>query len=227
MKIIINGFKTTGIYPFDLDAIKKEKLMPTNTAAFPSAPGPSSTIDSPTTSCLIEHENSSVTPMPNTSTNQSSNVSFPIDSFTPSCLTPVHRNLLVTRGLILASLVDVSIAPKQEKSAKTSSWVIIKARVLTSEEWLNKIQAKEIEKEEKEKANKIRKIIKNKKETKKRKKFVVKKKKSVDNNWSSTSYQDYPVSEYVETTEKCHSKEKVQKKKYTYYNLSSSESESE
>ena len=99
--------------------------------------------------------------------------------------------------------------------------------MLTSEEWLNKIQAKEIEKEEKEKANKIRKIIKNKKETKKRKKSVVKKKKSVDNNWSSTSYQDYPVSEYVETTEKCHSKEKVQKKKYTYYNLSSSESESE
>ena len=94
--------------------LKKEKLMPTNTAALHQlhAHHPS---DSSTTSSLIEHENVPVTPMPNTSTNQSSNVSSSIDSSTPSCLTPVHPNFLVARGLILASLVDVFVTPKQEK----------------------------------------------------------------------------------------------------------------
>ena len=90
MKIIIKEFRTTGIYPFNPNAIKKEKLMPFNTAALPSAPGPSSTSDSPTTSILIEHENSYVTTIPNTSTNQPSDVSFSTDSSTISCLTPVH-----------------------------------------------------------------------------------------------------------------------------------------
>ena len=81
MKIIINGLRLTGTHPFNPNTIKIEKLMSTNTAVLPSAPGPSSTSDSPTTSSLIEHENFSVTPMPNTSTNQFSNVSFSIDSY--------------------------------------------------------------------------------------------------------------------------------------------------
>ena len=76
---------------------------------------------------------------------------------------PVHPNPLVARGLIPASLVDVFITPKQEKSVKMSSRVIIKERVLTSEEWLNQIQKKKIEKEEKEKAKQNR---KNKREQK-------------------------------------------------------------
>ena len=84
-KIIINGFRTTGIYPFNSNAIKKRKTDANNTAALPSAPRPSSKSDSSTTSSLIEHENLPVTPMPNTSTNQSSNVSFSIDLSTPSC----------------------------------------------------------------------------------------------------------------------------------------------
>lgn len=67
---------------------------------------------------------------------------------------------------------------------------------------MNKIQAKGIEKEEKEKAKQNR---KNKQEPK-RSAAVSKKEKSVDNNQLSTSYEDYPVSENVETNEKCCSK---------------------
>ena len=95
--------------------------------------------------------------------------------------------------------------------------------MLTNEEWLNKIQVKEIENEEKEKAKNN---LKNKQEQK-RNEAVSKKKKSVDNNQPSTSYEDYIMSENVETNEKHCSKQAVQKRKYTDYNLSSSESESE
>ena len=95
--------------------------------------------------------------------------------------------------------------------------------MLTNEEWLNKIQVKEIENEEKEKAKNN---LKNKQEQK-RNEAVSKKKKSVDNNQPSTSYEDYLMSENVETNEKHCSKQAVQKRKYTDYNLSSSESESE
>ena len=126
MKIIINGLRLTGTHPFNPNTIKIEKLMSTNTAVLPSASGPSSTSDSPTTSSLIEHENFSVTPMPNTSTNQFSNVSFSIDSSTPLRLTPVQPNPLVARGLIPANLMNVCITPKQEKSIKTPLRVIIK-----------------------------------------------------------------------------------------------------
>ena len=66
---------------------------------------------------------------------------------------------------------------------------------------MNKIQAKGIEKEEKEKAKQN---WKNKQP--KRSAAVSKKEKSVDNNQLSTSYEDYPVSENVETNEKCCSK---------------------
>ena len=86
---------------------------------------------------------------------------------------------------------------KQEKSVKMSSQVIIKERVLTSEEWLNKIQAKEIEKEEKEKVKQNQKN----KWGQKRNEAVSKKKKSVDNNQPSASFEDYPVRENVETNE--------------------------
>ena len=78
-----------------------------------------------------------------------------------------------------------------------SSQVIIKERVLTSEEWLNKIQAKEIENEEKEKVKQNQKN----KLGQKRNKAVGKKKKSVDNNHPSASFEDYPVRENVETNE--------------------------
>ena len=78
-----------------------------------------------------------------------------------------------------------------------SSQVIIKERVLTSEEWLNKIQAKEIEKEEKEKVKQNQKN----KLGQKINKAVGKKKKSVDNNHPSASFEDYPVRENVETNE--------------------------
>ena len=75
--------------------------------------------------------------------------------------------------------------------------------MLTNEEWLNKIQVKEIENEEKEKAKNN---LKNKQEQK-RNEAVSKKKKSVDNNQPSTSYEDYLMSENVETNEKHCSKQ--------------------
>ena len=109
----------------------------------------------------------------------------------------MHPNPIVARGLIPASLVDIFITPKQEKSVKTSLRVIIKERVLTSEEWFNKIQAMEIKKEEKENTEQNR---KNKQEQKRNE--AVSKKKSVDNTQASTSYEDYPVSENIETNEK-------------------------
>ena len=197
--------------------------MSANTAALPSAPGPSSTNDSPTTSSLAEYEKLLLTPMQNTSTNQFTNVSFSIDSSTPSRLTPVHPNPLVARGLIPANLMNVFLTPKQQKSIKMSSQVIIKEKVLTNEQWLNKIQVKKIENEEKGKT----KNIQNNKQEQKRNEAVGKKKKSVDNNQPSTLYEDYPMSENVETNEKHCSKQTVQKIKYTNYNLSSSKSESE
>ena len=198
--------------------------MSANTAALPSAPGPgpSSTNDSPTTSSLTEYEKLLLTPMQNTSTNQFTNVSFSIDSSTPSQLTPVHPNPLVARGLIPANLMNVFLTPKQQKSIKMSSQVIIKEKVLTNEQWLNKIQVKKIENEEKGKT----KNIQNNKQEQKRNE-AVSKKKSVDNNQPSTLYEDYPMSENVETNEKHCSKQTVQKIKYTNYNLSSSKSESE
>ena len=86
------------------------------------------------------------------------------------------------------------------------------------------IQAKELEKDEREKVkqNRI-----NKREQK-RNEAVSKKRKSVDNNQPSASYEHYPVSENVETIAKrCSSKQTVQKRKYSDWKLSSSESESE
>ena len=65
-------------------------------------------------------------------------------------------NPLVLTGLIPAHLADIFITPTPEPIKKNTR-VIIKERVLTSDEWKNKIEAKHLDDEEKERKKSERK----------------------------------------------------------------------
>ena len=58
---------------------------------------------------------------------------------------------LVTTGLIPPTLADILLTPTVENKKKKNTQVIVKERVLTSEEWREKIADKERERELKEK----------------------------------------------------------------------------
>ena len=64
-------------------------------------------------------------------------------------ITPQHP--LVTTGLIPPTWADILLIPTVENKKKKNNQVIVKERVLTSEEWREKIADKERERELKKK----------------------------------------------------------------------------
>ena len=178
------GFRKCGIYPFNKDAINKEKLMPTDKVPdviagihyLPSATLPVSAT-TPTAACIISEpattSSATVTSVP--SNQETTPVSTPTVDFEVSKnqygmppTTPL--NLLVLTGLIPAHLADIFITPTPEPIKKNTR-IIIKECVLTSDEWKNKIEAKHLDDEEKERKKSER---KEKMDAKKAKKDLIK-----------------------------------------------------
>ena len=209
---ITSAFKSCGIYPFNPNAILKDRLTastPTQPSILPASNSisstSSSTISTPPTSVLAtplqkskppttpisveslidnsspQSVNVSTTALDGSSHNQSSSLLLSPESSTanstPATPTPstcscshdaVMNHPLVKTGLIPARLADVLYAPNRE-NVQSKTRVIIKERVLTSDEWREAISKKEEEVEAKRAAAEER---KRKTEERKRKLLV-------------------------------------------------------
>ena len=129
MKTIISGFHTSGICPFNPEAILKERLMPSDDATG------------------IVNQVQQATP-PDKSTEQNQAIT-PATSQGFSTLPGACQNSLVSTGLISPDLAEILQPVKHDEKIKPPR-VIIEERVLTEDDWREKIAAKFEEKKQKE-----------------------------------------------------------------------------
>ena len=129
MKTIISGFRTSGICPFNPEAILKERLMPSDDATG------------------IVNQVQQATP-PDKSTEQNQAIT-PATSQGFSTLPGACQNPLVSTGLISPDLAEILQPVKHDEKIKPPR-VIIEERVLTEDDWREKIATKYEAKKQKE-----------------------------------------------------------------------------
>ncbi|XP_057315530.1 uncharacterized protein LOC130656643 [Hydractinia symbiolongicarpus] len=213
--IIKNGFRKTGICPFNPDAIDKERLMPDNSIDFiSSAPNGNNTATSTTPavpgsstgasfnslhggsfSTPVIPSTDASTPPPSSIATTPTNLLTAASPFTSTPTTPV--NPLVAAGIIPVSLVDAFIFPAPKPNKQKNTRIITKSRVLTSDEhqqsFREKVEKKELEEKAKEERKKERERKKLSKEAlqseKKRQKRVMLKTRSVRQKRTMISFE--------------------------------------
>ena len=129
MKTIISGFRTSGICPFNPEAILKERLMPSDDAT-----GIVNQVQQATPSDKSTEQNQTITPA----------TSKGFSTLPGTCLNP-----LVPMGLISPDLAEILQPVKHDEKIKPPR-VIIEERALTEDDWKQKIATKHEEKKQKE-----------------------------------------------------------------------------
>ncbi|XP_057294608.1 uncharacterized protein LOC130623134 [Hydractinia symbiolongicarpus] len=211
--IIKNGFRKTGICPFNPDAIDKERLMPDNSIDFiSSAPNGNNTATSTTPAVPGSSTGASFNSLPGGSF--STPVIPSTDASTPPPLSIAKNTNQSSHCSKPFHLHSNNTSPKPNKQKNTR--IITKARVLTSDEhrqaFREKVEKKELEEKAKEERKKERKRKKLSKEAlqseKKRQKRVMLKTRSVQQKRTMISFEsddsqlDYgQENEIVEETE--------------------------
>ena len=153
---IKSGFRATGIYPFNPNAILKDCLMPSSESPFDgSANEPLRNCIELTSAKDVDLEIQRPTHERDPSTSQlelqgksgtSDDAAIIVNEGSPAAQSITSQHPLVTTGLIPPTLADILLTPTVENKKKKNPRVIIKERVLTSVDWRQKIADKEREK---------------------------------------------------------------------------------
>ena len=121
MKTIISGFRTSGICPFNPEAILKERLVPSDDAT-----GIVNQVQQATPSDKSTEQNQAITP-----------ATSPGFSIIPGAC----QNPLVSTGLISPDLAEILQPVKHDEKIELPR-VIIEEHVLTEDDWREKIATK-------------------------------------------------------------------------------------
>ena len=127
MQTITSGIRACGIYPFNPDSILKERLVPSDKG------------DKEGNELNSKSSSNDVSDLTRT----------PIQSRLPTLPGGAIQNPLVTSGFISPNLANILLKPNISTEKQNSSRVIIKERVLTDKEWIDKIAEKLLNKRKK------------------------------------------------------------------------------